>query len=389
MTIYGHGCVISSNYLSWFEESNPTTSNLEKIMSTEDPKTLQPLSMKDLECLLQYVAEGKLSDRPYKKDTCTEEGFGWVKTFHVLIRLNQLSQKHETFDKEKAQEHFRDCLSRLSDNGFDVNATLSLQNTKPLHLAAFYGCTALCHALVNVGARKEEPRTQYDGFTPLHIASSAGTVETIRELIALGCKVNATANNDCIGRGVTPLIESIYRPEATQLLCDKGANVNARSRDTHYGPTAFDKAIRVGETESAQILLNFGATVTSSEVDTLRVSLADDIAWEATSVPPDEREYSLQSWRGAANRITRYVNSLRFLNAMPFQWDLKPIAVPDIKDDISLEPEDVKTFRSLTNEIKAIANKASKAPQNHWLNVSEQLHVNMNQFLLVLQKYKV
>jgi len=93
----------------------------------------------------------------------------------------------------------------------------------------------------------------YDGYTPLHVAVSAGNLPGIRLLVEAGSDLNA--RNDF---GSTPLHVAILasNPSAVELLLDLGANIHS------FGPDAMSPlefARRWGEAEIVRILTTRGA----------------------------------------------------------------------------------------------------------------------------------
>ena len=93
----------------------------------------------------------------------------------------------------------------------------------------------------------------YDGYTPIHVAVSAGNLPAIRQLAESGNDLNA--RNDY---GSTPLHVAILAsdPRAVELLLDLGADIHSFGPDA-MSPLAF--ARNWGEAEIVQILLARGA----------------------------------------------------------------------------------------------------------------------------------
>ena len=82
----------------------------------------------------------------------------------------------------------------------------------------------------------------------IHVATSAGHIEAVKQHLAAGADVNAKDNN-----GMAPLHHAALRvhKEIVELLIDKGANVNARNED---GETPLDWA----EDETADLIRKHG-----------------------------------------------------------------------------------------------------------------------------------
>jgi len=93
----------------------------------------------------------------------------------------------------------------------------------------------------------------YDGYTPLHVAVSAGNQFAVEQLAEAGSDLDA--RNDF---GSTALHVAILasNPRAVELLLELGANVHSFGPDA-MSPLAF--ARHWGETEIARILGAHGA----------------------------------------------------------------------------------------------------------------------------------
>jgi diguanylate cyclase (GGDEF)-like protein len=83
----------------------------------------------------------------------------------------------------------------------------------------------------------------------LVIASRAGDLKRVRQLLNSGANVNATDN-----KGNTPLMEAAFfkYPEVVQILLEKGADVSLRNNG---GDTALIEAMRAGHADVVELLL--------------------------------------------------------------------------------------------------------------------------------------
>jgi ankyrin repeat protein len=103
------------------------------------------------------------------------------------------------------------------------------------------------------------------GETMLMRAAWTGNLEVVKMLLANGAAVNAQEN----GRKQTALMWAISqnRPEVARILVEHGADIQARST-TGYTPLLF--AARVGDAESARLLVSKGANVNDAVPNTER-----------------------------------------------------------------------------------------------------------------------
>ena len=162
--------------------------------------------------------------------------------------------------------------------GAKVNAANDLGAT-PLWTASMNGSTAMVRRLLQAGA--DPNLALIAGETPLMVASRSGKPEVVEQLIAKGARVNVSAS-----RGQTALMWAVAQkhPVVVHLLLDNGADVQARSTVwgqvmavaphgmldynrtiPHGGDTALMFAARVGDLESAKLLVAAGAHVDDAD----------------------------------------------------------------------------------------------------------------------------
>jgi uncharacterized protein len=162
--------------------------------------------------------------------------------------------------------------------GAKVNAANDLGAT-PLWLAAQNGSAAMTRRLLQAGA--DPNRALLAGETPLMVAARAGSAEVVDLLAAKGADVNAHAT-----RGQTALMWAVAQkhPAVVKVLIDRGADVRARSdawsqvmavfphgildynRPIPHGhDTALLFAARVGDLDSAKLLVGAGADVNDED----------------------------------------------------------------------------------------------------------------------------
>jgi len=169
-----------------------------------------------------------------------------------------------------AHQDDRATVERLLRAGANVQAANDLGVT-PLLLACTNGSRAIVEALLAAGAN---PNASAEGReTPLMIASWTGNADVVRRLIAAGADVNAKEAS----RQQTALMWAVSERHAdvVRLLVQRGADVHARTvvNATNRRPgmratgaaaaglTPLLFAARVGDVESARILLDAGAKV--------------------------------------------------------------------------------------------------------------------------------
>lgn len=170
---------------------------------------------------------------------------------------------------------YRDDLAKtdqLIRGGADVNAASDLGVT-PLWAASLNGSAALVKRLLEAGANPNAALVS--GETPLMAASRSGNAPAVETLLAKGAKPDAKG-----ARGQTALMWAVAQKHAAvvRLLVAGGANVHART-DTwtqmmavpphglpeynrlipHGADTALMFAARVGDLESAKLLVEAGA----------------------------------------------------------------------------------------------------------------------------------
>ena len=162
--------------------------------------------------------------------------------------------------------------------GAAVNAANDLGAT-PLWAASQNGSAAMVRKLLKAGANPN--LALLAGETPLMVASRAGSADVVGQLLAAGAHPNARGS-----RGQTALMWAVAEkhPEAVKVLLAGGADVQARSSTynevmavsphglldynrsiPHGNETALMFAARVGDLESAKLLVAAGGDVNDSD----------------------------------------------------------------------------------------------------------------------------
>jgi ankyrin repeat protein len=203
------------------------------------------------------------------------------------------------------------ALRALIQKNADVNAT-EPDGTTALHWAAYHddldsvdillragakvnaandlGATPLWNASANAGAPIVARLLRAGGNpnlalllgeTPLMVASRSGKADVVSQLLQKGADVNATA-----ARGQTALMWAVAQkhPGVVKVLISKGADIHARTATwdemmavpphglplynrivPHGSDTALMFAARVGDLESARLLIGAGANVNDAD----------------------------------------------------------------------------------------------------------------------------
>jgi ankyrin len=162
--------------------------------------------------------------------------------------------------------------------GANVNAANDLGAT-PVWIASFNGSPAMVRRLLEAGANPN--LALIAGETPLMIAARTGNPDVVTQLLDRGASVNARGT-----RGQTALMWAVSQqhPDVVKVLIAKGADIHAKSdvwtdvmavpphgkleynrAIPHGGETALMFAARVGDLESAKLLLAAGANVNDAD----------------------------------------------------------------------------------------------------------------------------
>ena len=171
-----------------------------------------------------------------------------------------------------------DSADLLIRAGANVNAANDLGAT-PLWTASLNGSSAMVQRLLKAGANPN--RALLAGETPLMVAARSGYTEVVGQLLAKGADVNARG-----ARGQTVLMWAVSQkhPEVVRALITRGADIRLRSEVwsemmavpphglpeynrmiPHGGETALLFAARVGDLESAKLLVAAGADVNDAD----------------------------------------------------------------------------------------------------------------------------
>jgi ankyrin repeat protein len=158
--------------------------------------------------------------------------------------------------------------------GANVHATTRLNAITPLWLAAQSGEAQLVRLLLDNKAEPDGATTT--GITPLMIASAHGNPVAVRLLIERGAKPNAKEKT----YGQTPLVfaAAYNQPDAIAVLIELGADIAAATEARSPAPTieagepmggltALHYAVRQGNVEAVDALLDRGADVNGVSAD--------------------------------------------------------------------------------------------------------------------------
>ncbi|HEY3837480.1 MAG TPA: ankyrin repeat domain-containing protein [Bryobacteraceae bacterium] len=170
------------------------------------------------------------------------------------------------------------AANRLIHAGADVNAATDLGVT-PLWAASQNGSEAMVKKLLDAGANPN--LALLSGETPLMVAARGGYTGVVELLLVKGANPNAHGT-----RSQTALMWAVAQkhPDVVKVLLAHGADVRARSdvwsmmmavpphgylgynqQIPHGGDTALMFAARVGDLESAKLLVAAGANVNDAD----------------------------------------------------------------------------------------------------------------------------
>ncbi|KAJ3135569.1 E3 ubiquitin-protein ligase mib2 [Physocladia obscura] len=141
-----------------------------------------------------------------------------------------------------------------------ANANVDIVNKNsfsPIHFACQNGHKVIVKHLIDNGCEVE--RAGLDGYTPLHVAATAGYTEYVNLLLAKGVRFESSANIEAVDEdNSTSLIEAALcgHVAATRFLLEAGANLNAAENN---GQTALQYTARNGKIEIVEVLGNFGS----------------------------------------------------------------------------------------------------------------------------------
>ncbi|KRY77410.1 Ankyrin repeat domain-containing protein 50 [Trichinella pseudospiralis] len=195
--------------------------------------------------------------------------------------------------------------SRISDSQTErlleqAGATLTVAGQgegtdSPMFLAAKYGRTRVCEALLDAGAAVDQPNR--DGWTPLRVAALGGHVNTVSLLLRRGAVVDArpadgrtalraaawAGHEQCCrlllkagadpnladSDGRTPLITAAYNGhfKAVEALASAGADLNHRDRDGRNALSVLmiNAQFSAPHLAVVQLLLSLGSEVDSQD----------------------------------------------------------------------------------------------------------------------------
>lgn len=150
------------------------------------------------------------------------------------------------------------CVRSLIKYGGNVNAGLT--GKSPLHYAVLSNACDCVETLLKAKALPNNPQVYTE--TPLHVAASLGSVESVQLLLSYGADVRVKFGPS----RSTPLHFAAEEgsPECTKLLLKAGADCNARNS---RGQTALHLAALVQSSETLEALISAGGHVNAQDDD--------------------------------------------------------------------------------------------------------------------------
>ncbi|XP_055631266.1 transient receptor potential channel pyrexia-like [Toxorhynchites rutilus septentrionalis] len=177
------------------------------------------------------------------------------------LSVNMLDQNGSSPIHLAADLGHTQCLQALLESPeADPNMKVQFKDkeTTALHLAADEGNLECITLLLSKGA--DSKAKNHRGFTPLHLAARAASVESVEALLRIGNADPNTADAD----HRTPLHAAVGKSDLAldilDILISWGANVNHKDV---YGFTALHLAALDGLAHCVEILLFHGADVTT------------------------------------------------------------------------------------------------------------------------------
>ena len=135
----------------------------------------------------------------------------------------------------------------------DVNAPQG-DGATALHWAAHVDSVPIAELLIRAGARVSAAND--NGFTPLHLACTNRSPQMVERLLAAGASANAASLN---GETVLMTCTRAGEPKAVKALLMRGADVNARERAHDQTPLMWAASQR--HSDAVQLLIEAGADV--------------------------------------------------------------------------------------------------------------------------------
>ena len=142
----------------------------------------------------------------------------------------------------------RDCAEQLLFRGSDPGI-VDFSGRNPLHYAVSSGDIAITQLLVSANADVNSKET--NGVTALHMAATLEEGTPIIELLLFRGASPDSEDNE----GFRPLHRAVYNnnPGNSQLLLDRGANINAANK---FGTTALMSGVFANAHQALRLLLH-------------------------------------------------------------------------------------------------------------------------------------
>jgi ankyrin repeat protein len=170
-----------------------------------------------------------------------------------LLCATQLTAAGDVRLIEAVKSHNVESVRSLLKARVDVNAPQS-DGATALHWAAHQDDLATADLLIRAGARVNAANEL--GVTPLYLACTNRNAAMVKKLLAAGASPNAT-----LLRGESVLMECVRTGDVAAVTALLGAGANVNAKESMYGQTPLMWAVAQQHPRVVEVLLELGADV--------------------------------------------------------------------------------------------------------------------------------